>query len=106
MGWKDEELSELGHKQAKEASKRINIKFNRIISSPLKRCKQTAAYFGEFQIDDRLIELNFGIFEGKSYLEIEKEFKEEYNTWCEDYKNYRIPKGESLMDLLIGLTIF
>ncbi|CDF57279.1 histidine phosphatase family protein [Thermobrachium celere] len=99
IGRKDEELSELGHKQAEEISKKNNVKFKRIISSPLKRCRQTAAYFGDFEVDERLFELNFGIFEDKDYTQIQREFKDEYDVWCRDYKNYKIPQGESLMEL-------
>ncbi|SHE28395.1 MULTISPECIES: histidine phosphatase family protein [Caloramator] len=99
IGVTDEELSEIGHNQARYMSKKSNVEFKRIISSPLKRCRQTAAYFGDFEVDERLLELNFGIFEKKDYMQIQREFKEEYSAWCRDYKNYKIPQGESLMEL-------
>ncbi|MCX7951628.1 MAG: histidine phosphatase family protein [Clostridiales bacterium] len=99
IGRLDEELSELGHRQVKVLRESINIDFNKIISSPLKRCVQTADYFGNPMIDERLLELNFGIFEGKTYKELGEQYREEYKMWSLDYKNYKIPKGESLMDL-------
>lgn len=99
IGRLDEELSELGQRQARNLSSSLKINFNKIISSPLKRCIQTANYFGTPSIDERLLELNFGIFEGKTYKELGEIYKKEYEMWCLDYKNYKIPKGESLMDL-------
>lgn len=76
------------------------IKFDEVYTSPLKRTIQTSKLLTEnYIIDPRLSEMNFGIFEGLSYREIEKNYIKESKAWEKDILNYRIPKGESLKDV-------
>lgn len=84
------------------------IKFEKCISSPLKRCIQTAniLFTGPFEIDERLREINFGIFEGLSYNSILERFQKEVMEWNKDFVNYKIPNGESLKDLYIRTEEF
>lgn len=97
----DEEISKKGIVEIENIKKYIeNIKFNEVYTSSLKRAIQSTKLLTEnYKIDNRLSEMNFGIFEGLSYSEIEKNYTEESKAWVEDTLNYKIPKGESLMDV-------
>lgn len=50
-----------------------------------------------FKTDIRLQERNMGIFEGKSYETIKKEYPKVCRAWKADWKNYKLPEGESAM---------
>ena len=70
-GWKDDELSTLGIQQSKELGERFkDIKVDLICCSDLKRAVDTVQIaFGDrvpVIIDNRLRELNYGDFNGKS----------------------------------------
>ena len=76
--------------------------FDVIISSPLERALKSAEIISSFSrenfvIYEELKELNFGLWEGKHYSQVEKEFNEEWKHWSEDWINYEIPKGESFI---------
>ena len=77
-------------------------KFKNIYSSPLLRCKILAEAIvkdhSEITFDERLMELNFGKWEGLKWQEIEK--TKEAKRWFEDYLNVACPEGESYQDLL------
>ncbi len=60
----DEPLDEVGEQQAKVIADRIGP-VDELISSPLVRAQQTASAFGQpFSVDERWIELSYGVFEG------------------------------------------
>jgi len=73
-----------------------------LYSSPLQRCVILAKYIKEnTQIssiieDSRLMEMNFGDWELKSWDAIPQEI---LNPWMEDFVNVRVPNGESFVDL-------
>lgn len=75
QGQADIDINEKGVAQAKKAAKRLeNITFQRAFCSPLIRARHTAGILiGERDIpltpDDRLKEINFGIWEGIKYRE-------------------------------------
>jgi len=99
-GFTDTPLSSVGKKEADAAAKLIKGRvFNSVYLSPLKRAYQTGEILGfHGKHDDRLREMNFGIFEGLNYEDILKRYPKEAQEWTRDYINYRIPRGESLMD--------
>lgn len=107
-GKSDISLSQKGIAQAKEAALLINSEeISKVYVSPLKRTLETGKFLGlEGIVDERLKEMDFGIFEGYSYQEIEKNYPKEAENWTKDYINYRIPKGESLEDLYIRISDF
>ncbi len=75
--------------------------FDTIYSSPSSRCRLLAAFLAGGQNvihDDRLMELNFGRWEMKSWDSIAA--SPEGNTWFADYLQVRCPGGESYMDLI------
>ncbi|WP_088067211.1 histidine phosphatase family protein [Gottfriedia luciferensis] len=105
-GMTDYELTENGLNQMKN----VVAQFSKIIdrtssyhlySSPLSRCtllsdEIEAIIEKSKMIDNRLRETNFGLFEGKSYVELVNEFPEIIDAWNEDLIHYQIPNGESL----------
>ena len=80
QGRKDIELNEVGRKQAEMTRDKLkNEKVDLIISSSLKRAKQTAEIINkEFNVDiledERLVERGYGDFEGITKIEL-KEMK-------------------------------
>lgn len=75
----------------------------RVYSSPLSRCTETAEILfpeNEVFIAEDLRELNFGIFEGKSAVELVG--REDYRTWLKGGSpEVRPPEGESAEELCI-----
>lgn len=73
--------------------------FDRIYSSPLQRCLKLAEYCGfhHLCLDGRLLELNFGDWEGKRWDEI---VDQRLDEWYADWINVRTTNGESFMDQL------
>ncbi len=73
-GQTDIPLTARGHEQAVETGRRIlemGIRFDMILSSPLLRARETARHISEMtgvpmRIEERLIEQNFGSWEGTS----------------------------------------
>ncbi len=77
-----------------------NIEFDCVFSSPMKRTMKSASIITkEFLLDDRLNEMNFGIFEGLNYEEVSSKYPQENKKWAENFLGYRIPKGENLFDV-------
>lgn len=75
--------------------------FDRIYSSPLNRCavlaQAIAQNIDDIQYDSRLMEMNFGLWEGRNWNDIEK--TSEAKAWFEDYINIKCPEGESFTDV-------
>lgn len=75
-----------------------------VIASPLQRAVSTAELVMQgtgpvIRTDNRLMEQDFGIFEGMKHQEIMEKYPEEYRLWNEDFSDYRIPGGESFRDV-------
>lgn len=94
-------ISEEGLRQAEKLKDFLGeFAFDGVYVSPLKRAIQTADILSkEYILDGRLREMNFGVFEGLKYEEIEQKYPQYLRLWNADYENYRIPEGESLQDL-------
>ena len=76
QGRADLDLNEKGISQAKQTAEQLKgIKFDRVICSPLKRAKQTLdiIYAGKktVEFDERVIERDFGEFEGLTRTEFD-----------------------------------
>jgi broad specificity phosphatase PhoE len=64
QGHSAEPLDQVGERQAKALADRVGS-VDELISSPLRRARQTADAFGRpYDVDDRWIELDYGVFEG------------------------------------------
>ncbi|WP_434291338.1 alpha-ribazole phosphatase [Clostridium botulinum] len=100
-------LNEKGKEQSYKVGELLkDVKFNKIYISDRKRAKETAERILEknkfyekgkniIYKDEKINELDFGIFEGKSYEEIGSLYPKEQEKWEKDWKNFAPPKGES-----------
>ena len=106
MGRCDEPLNETGINQAKETRDKLNdIDFDLIICSPLKRAKETAQIINENRnidiiYDDRIIERDFGEFEG---LET-KNF--DFDGYWDYYKNIEFERAENIQMFFDRVYLF
>lgn len=102
VGVTDTEISDKGKVKIKNLEKVLQgVQFDRVFSSPLKRAIQTTEIItnDDYVMDNRLKEMNFGIFEGLTYREICEKYTDESKRWEADYLNYKIPNGESLKEV-------
>jgi len=108
IGVLDCQLSLDGIQEMKKVKNLLKgIYFDAVYSSPMKRAiHSTKVLRKKFIIDERLKEMNFGIFEGLSYDEIIKKYPDELAKWNQDYVNYIIPNGECLMDVAMRINSF
>lgn len=101
-------LSVKGIEQIKETKKAIEkLEYKKVYYSPLTRTKETLDYLelnGEPEV--RIREMNFGIFTGKTFIQITEEYPRESQMWFDNYNIYKIPKGESLEMVYKRLTEF
>lgn len=102
QGHSDVPLNELGRKQARSLARHVSglEPDAEIHASPLSRAVETAqiAFPGrELKLDDRLRELDFGVFEGKTIEE--NGLSAEWAPWVADAYAKRAPGGESYGEL-------
>lgn len=106
QGQIDTDLSDLGKEQARLLAKALkNIKIDHFISSPLKRAYETACESAKFHNkevikDERLLEINHGIWEGKLSSEVEKLDANLLKMWKETPHLVTMPNGENLQNIL------
>lgn len=105
IGWTNAPLSETGNKQA-VAWRRIleKIPFDRIYSSDLARCLDTANIIAsgrKIEIEPRTAfrEINMGEWDGRDREEISRLYPDEYAARGRNLTYYRPPGGESFSDL-------
>lgn len=82
------------------------ITFDKIYTSPLKRCTQLAQILSpsKYEMDQRLTEMNFGNWEGSSWDEI---YKTPYGKkWMNNYLTLPCPGGEAYSDLYDRVNTF
>lgn len=98
----DVPINEVGRVQAEKARKNlINLKidYDKIYSSNLVRAYETAKIVNykniEIEVDEKIKEMDFGIFEGLSYDEIIKKYPEEMKLLEKDWKTYSYVTGEN-----------
>lgn len=119
-------LSGRGRRQAEELRNFFGqIPLDAVVTSPLKRAAETAEIIlsGRGTVaegagrestteaikiyrDERLCEQDFGIFEGLTYRELTKRYPEQLDAWNRDYFGYRIPEGESFLDVRRRVELF
>lgn len=103
QGQEDIPLSETGEKQARRLGERLrDVRIDRAISSPLTRTYHTAQFaLGELRssmlmLDNGLMEIAHGSWEGKLAAEIEAEDGVRFRAWRETPEKVKMPNGESL----------
>ncbi|HET6882200.1 MAG TPA: histidine phosphatase family protein [Pirellulales bacterium] len=106
QGQSDTQLSPLGLKHAAAIADMLGkLPIDAVYSSPLSRAMETArplAAVLKLPIveDDRLKEINIGIFQGSLAVELADHFPQEAARWRSQDPDFRIPKGESRRDLM------
>lgn len=112
----DDNLLDSGKVQANKLGEFMSKKgyeLKEVISSEKKRAIQTAEiiskhmnYESRIVIDSRINELDFGIFDGKSFEFVKENYSDIYQARKNDKFNFRIPEGESYQDLSNRLEFF
>lgn len=111
-GHADPELTEFGRKQALAAAQALaDTPVDAIVCSPLKRCQQTAQAIArsvrpagadkdalEVETVAGLIEVDFGLWEGKTFAEAHAADGELHGQWLED-ASVACPGDESLQQV-------
>lgn len=87
-----------------------DVKIDRIYSSPLTRTRLLAEAIAAdhaaapgsgvetappIHMDERIIEMNFGVFENKTIAELEEEYPEAFRAYRENFNDAVVPEGES-----------
>lgn len=103
IGTTDYPLSDLGRNELLDKLDRfVYPKVERVYSSPLQRCTETAEILfpdRELAIAEEFRELHFGKFEGRSAEELLND--EAYRTWMKGGMDAKPPEGESVAELSI-----
>ncbi|BBF42449.1 phosphoglycerate mutase family [Lachnospiraceae bacterium KM106-2] len=113
QGSTDTCLNENGIRQANELGQKLkdeNLKVSKIYSSKQKRAFVTAETVGSY-LDlpveplEGLEEMNLGLWEGISWVEVEKNYPKEFKLFYENRRYTKTPKGESYQDVLERLFV-
>lgn len=98
----DHELSEVGRRQAEAVAAALAARgtIQAIVSSPLKRCRQTAeavaARLGlDVHVDEGLRETDFGAWEGLTFAEVRERYGDDLDAWLASPKAAPTGGGES-----------
>lgn len=99
-GVSDPPLSALGRQSAKKAAKVLEqLRWDKAYSSPMLRCRQTLEEAcRDYEIDDSLKELNFGVFEGTPYGGLYEDVPNEKGSYFWHWNTYAFPEGSSIPD--------
>ncbi len=98
-------LNDCGRTQSRSLANYLKSdSIDAICSSPRSRALETAQIIGAVLgqnvcEDERLAEIAFGDFEGHTFAEVEKLFPTAYRKWESGYRPYRVPGGESRLDV-------
>jgi broad specificity phosphatase PhoE len=104
QGWNDSALSERGQQQvAALASKLASMNVDAIYSSPLERAMSTARAIASatnlpIETLDELREMNYGGWEGRSFLDVRRDDAAMYEEWIAN-ADCPCPGGESHNDV-------
>jgi alpha-ribazole phosphatase len=75
-----------------------------IISSPLQRCLALASALSvDAKQDARLLEMNFGAWQGSAWNDIERS---QLDLWANSVTHFHPPNGENFMDVINRLSEF
>jgi len=99
----DLELSEGGRAAAEALGRRLEgVELARIIASPLRRARETAELVvpgASVELDDRLMEMDYGRWEGLTYEQILARDGDARRIWEADPASLACPDGESGSDV-------
>lgn len=111
QGQQDIDLNELGRRQARAVAPHLAAAAGGVealralpfLCSPLRRARETMERMraalgfepGDYRLDDRLKELSFGAWEGRTWREIRRTLAAEAQRREADKWNFEPPQGES-----------
>lgn len=106
IGRTDLPLSEEGRTQIQALGETFaGRRIKKIYTSPLKRCRESAAILRDaidrsipIEVVDGLAEIDMGEWDGRSFDEIREQFPETYAARGKDMYYFRPPQGESFAD--------
>lgn len=86
------------------ALQRLGARPGVIWSSPLSRCAGPAAELSArlgvpHMVDERLLEIAYGAWEGRAFSDIEREDPSAYAAWLRDWERTGPPGGESALEV-------
>ena len=98
-------LNDCGRTQSYAVAQQLrSTPIDAIYSSPRLRASETARIIAEvlgkpIKEDERLAEIAFGDFESHTFTEVQKRYPVAYRMWASGYRPYRVPNGESRLDV-------
>ncbi|TET34125.1 MAG: histidine phosphatase family protein [Planctomycetota bacterium] len=98
----DPPLNDRGRLQAEAAGEVLrDVRLSRIYSSPLRRARETAAAIAEatgaeITASEKLIDIDFGDWQGKRLVEVKEKYFAAYGRWVNSPASAKISGGESL----------
>jgi broad specificity phosphatase PhoE len=97
LGRADPPLTELGRRQAEALARADGVAgATRVVTSPLRRCVETAGTLGPpVALDEQWLEIDYGDYEGKPLEDVPAEV---WSTWRAD-PTWAPPGGESIADV-------
>ncbi|MFI8260214.1 bifunctional RNase H/acid phosphatase [Streptomyces sp. NPDC085665] len=101
-GGTDPELSEAGRRQASAVAEALAARgtVQAIVSSPLRRCRETAQAVADrlgltVTVEEGLREVDFGAWEGLTFAEVRERFPDDLQAWLDSPKAAPTGGGES-----------
>jgi probable phosphoglycerate mutase len=101
-GGTDPELSPAGRRQAAAVAEALAARgtIQTVISSPLRRCRETAQAVADrlglpVTVEEGLREVDFGAWEGLTFAEVQQRFPEDLQAWLDSPKAPPTGGGES-----------
>lgn len=99
----DVPLNDVGRGQAEALRRRLaRVRFERVLASPLVRARETAEILGRgtrVELDARLLEMDYGRWEGLTYAELDRQYAAERAAWVRAPDVLACPDGESGFDV-------
>lgn len=103
-GRTDIPLADTFEEEMKAVLQQLPAPVDVVYTSPSSRCCLLAQQIAvNFITDERLYEVNFGKWEGRTWDDIDPE---ESKAWMEDYVNVCPPEGESMVQMLERVMCF
>lgn len=106
IGLTDVPLSERGKRQALSLARTFaREKPDAVYTSPLLRAKNTAApiakslFVSPVEVAE-LCDRSYGVWENMTIEEIQDKFPDEYREWYQNWMDYEIPQGESVLQVV------
>ena len=104
----DPGLSDIGRRQAQQAASSALLRAagpSRILTSPLRRCRETANIVATalglpVEVDEDLREMDFGDWEGCTFAEVEQRYPADLAAWKHSSEVAPTGSSESFADLL------